>query len=631
LATFILTIGASARAAGPYAIKGSDTLYDVMTQAFLNYAAEKPRVDVLTYGGSGSGNGEKAMALHTLSPFQRIAPMSRNLTSTVLPLCNTGTTTTRPTTGGVGAGMCDAEPKNVLGLDAAVIVLGAGSACGNLTLGTDPLDTTTAPDNNLMQLILGGKGGTGDWVACAHPDRVTAINTLLTCNTGLGALSHFYRRDDSSGTSDTIREKLKIARFCNGEGKPTAGSVSANLVNVDQDPIRGIDCPAGVPNSTMPVRCTVTDPVLGGTNYLKDCSATRCSGNNARACGTTATVASCAAPTFTTSLGVSVPPEACAAYTGKCSVTTGTACNAAGGCPTGETCVTTPSVFACKNNAKLACSGVGTGDATCQACNVGLDPTTPGCTAGFLVSLSEPDNSSVTDITLTIAARSLADATNIGYAGREAVKRAPVSGQPASGPTINTNTYVDDNVRQDQYLMSRRLWLQDTCNQLDAPITTDTTGDPARDTAECDFFGWATNTRGGAAFPSNQSGRRNMDPIMRQFGFIPCTDTFDQPIGDGNLCSKNYGASGFPLGAGAPTKCLPNTITAGVYQLTSKPAPAGDETCCSDGLLVNLHPNGATFTCPVPAKRPTGAACRFDADCLTTCNTRGTPTVGTCR
>ncbi len=565
VAVTTLTVGASASAA-QFDVKGSDTLYDVMTDAISAYRTELSPADFVHYLGTGSGNGEKAMATHAATPFQRIAPMSRNLTSSAIATCETGTTTSRPSTGGVGAANCRAEPKNVLGLDAAVAVEGRGTftTCGNLPLGTDPVDPTIAADNNWLQLILGGKGGTGLWTDCASPDRVNAIQQLLNCNVGLGQFSHWYRRDDSSGTSDTMREKLKIARFCNGEGKPAAGAISANLQNPDYDPIR-TDCPAGVSGSKKQVRCTVTD--LTSANYLKDCSSKRCSGNSA---------------------------------------------------------------FGCFADADCAALSAGT-------CTVGLDPSTPGCTAGFLVSLSEPDNTTVTDITMTIAARVLADSSAVGYAGRESVRRAPVSGSPAIGPTVNTNTPSNNNIRQDKYLLSRRLWLQDTVNQNDAEIPIcsgngpgcDNTNVSGRDAAEALFFHWATD---GLPLVSAKSGRENMDPILIKWGFIACTDDFSQPSGDGNLCSKGYGASGFPAGAGAPTKCTPNSVTGTAWAVTDC---ATGTSCCSDGLLCETasHPAGSATAkaCPAPAPRPPGAACRFDSECASSsCDSFGTNTTGTC-
>jgi len=556
-AALTLTLGGAAQAT-EFGFKGSDTLFDVLTDAVTNYKAELGLTcaagsDCVKYLGTGSGNGEKSMALHTAAntPFQRIAGMSRNMTAAAQTTCN----------GRVGAGLCNPELKNVLGLDAAVVAFGSGSftTCPNVQVGSQP-DGTALP-NNLMALILGGKGGTGDWVACSAPERVQAIQSLLDCSAGLGAFSHFYRRDDSSGTSDSVREKLQISRFCNGSHKPAAGQLSANLVGPDNDPIRTA-CPAPSA-SRKPVRCTVTDPT-NTASYLKDCSSKRCSA--------AATVA-----------GVSY---------------------AAG-------------FLACTADSECAALGAGT-------CTAGLASSEPGCTAGFVVSLSEPDNTQVTDITMAIAQRILDDASAVGYAGREAIRKAPISGQPAKGARVNTNQASDSNVRQDKYLMARRLFLHDTCNQnAGVAITTDTTGDAARDAAECQFFKWATDE---LPEVSGKSGRENIDPIMAKFGFLPCQDDFGQPTGDGNLCSKSF-SGGFPAGLDAPAACVANNRTTAGWVATT--CTAGT-ICCSDGLTC-ADPSHAALTCPVPAKRATGAACTYDADCLSaSCDIFGTATTGTC-
>lgn len=621
VATLTLTLGGSALAT-EFGFKGSDTLFDVMTEAIRLYKIELAKgtcttADCVKYLGTGSGSGENAMANHSATPYQRIAPMSRNLNSASQTKCETDTA--RTLSGAVGAGNCRAEPKNVLGLDAAVIVEGRGSftSCPNIQPNTDPLDPTLAADNNILQLILGGTGGTGDWVACSSPARVQAIQTLRACNVGLGAFSRFYRRDNSSGTSDSVREKLKVQRFCSGVSSPAAGSINANLVGNDNDPIRALDCPPAIPGSRQPVKCTVTDPA--STNYLKDCSSKRCTGG-----GT---------------------------IDGVAYVAGFLACNADADCAA-LSARTSPAV------------NLGT-------CTAGLAPAEPGCTSGFVVALSEPDNASVSDITLTIEARILADNAAIGYAGREAIKKAPISGSPAFGPTINTNQSSDSNVRQDKYLMARRLWLHDTCNQNAGTVIPtcaagatgpgcDRTDQAAsavngRDAAECEFFGWATDELPNVSL---KSGRENIDPIMKQFGFITCTDNFGQPTGDANLCSKSFGVSGFPAGAGAAAACTANGRSAtGAGWLTT--TCAGTAPCCSDGLACNnaahaagtcsvttatacltgadcptgetCTPVATTFACPAPAKRVAGAACRFNSDCVSnSCDGFATDTTGAC-
>jgi hypothetical protein len=352
--------------------------------------------------------------------------------------------------------------------------------------------------------------------------------------------------------------------------------ISANLFgSTDQDPIR-TSCPAPVAGASKPVRCTVTDPT-NTANYLKDCSSRRCSA---------------------------------AGSIGGISYAAGfVACEADADCT------------------NVAGSGVNLG-----TCSAGLPASEPGCTAGFVIALSEPDNASVSDITMTIAQRVLNDSAALAYFGREGIKRAPVSGQPAKGATINTNQPSDSNVRQDKYMMARRLFLQDTCNQgggtaipTSATAPGDTTGVPGRDDAECTFFQWATDELPAV---SAKAGRENLDPIMKKWGFISCDENFAQPTGDGNLCSKDY-AGGFPFGADAPSACVANNRTTAGWVATAITAGI----CCSDGLAFNhaSHGAGPTYACPVPAARSAGSACIYDADCASnSCDGFGTATVGTC-
>jgi hypothetical protein len=70
--------------------------------------------------------------------------------------------------------------------------------------------------DTLIGLVLGGKGGLGDTASCSHPDRLAALDTLAGCFGGVSFIDHFYRRDDRSGTADTMKEKFRVSRFCNG-------------------------------------------------------------------------------------------------------------------------------------------------------------------------------------------------------------------------------------------------------------------------------------------------------------------------------------------------------------------------------------------------------------------------------
>ena len=506
VAALTISIGAPASAATVCPIKGSDTLFDVMTSAISAYRTEVAPTNYVQYLGTGSGNGEKAL-IQTATPFQLIAPMSRNLTSSANTACQA--------LAGVGVGNCSPEIRNVLGLDAAMIIVNPGAGkCPNLNIGTNSADPTTAPTNNDLALILGGKGGAGDWVACSAPERVAAIDRLLTCNKVSGAIEHFYRRDDNSGTSDTMREKLQIARFCNGESKPPSPG-GTNIQNPDNDPIRG-PCPAAGPGLKQ-VHCTFSDPT-DAANFGKDCQNT---------------------------------------------------------------------------------------------------PSATGCTAGFVIALTEGDPN-ISDITMTIANRVLGNANVVGYAGREGTRKAPISGQPAAGPNLNTITSVNSNVRQDKYMLSRRLWLNDAIIQNDTPLA-HTLTDATCAAAEVEFFSWATD---GLPNVSVHTGRENMDPILVQWGFISCTDDHTDPVGNANLCSK-VGPTGYPVGVGAPTKCTVNAVSGGFFVPTSC---SSGTICCSTGASCPT-----SGQCPVPVRRPTGSACNYDAECASgSCDPFATASVGQC-
>ncbi len=257
LAAMVLSAAGTALAgpgAAPFDIRGSDTLKDVLVDAMTKYnndCRNEVGFSAVQYLGSGSGNAEKAMASRASSyayNWQLIGPMSRNLQPSALAACPS----------------CAPELRNVLGLDAAVFVertsygVGGYSRCPNLNLDL-------AANQNVMQLILGGTNGTGTRADCRSKERLAAIETFRKCFQGVATLNHYYRRDDSSGTTDTFREKLKIQRFCNGTAAGTGG---LNTANQDFDPIRA-DCPYADPTHAA-VSCTFTDP-LDPANFGKRC------------------------------------------------------------------------------------------------------------------------------------------------------------------------------------------------------------------------------------------------------------------------------------------------------------------------------------------------------------------------
>jgi len=222
----VATGSAGVMAAAPYAFVGSDTLTEVTRDAIAQCesAGGLCTAGSLTYTNTGSGAAETALLASP--PTQRIAPMSRNFKASVLTAHNGWTP----------------QQQNIIGLDAAVVVeknaASGYSKCPNLAAALDPAVPGKAQVDTLIGLVLSGKGGTGDTVACSHPDRLAAVDTLAGCFGGISFIDHFYRRDDRSGTTDTVKERFRVQRFCNGRAGGLVSGLDNNLANDDADPIR---------------------------------------------------------------------------------------------------------------------------------------------------------------------------------------------------------------------------------------------------------------------------------------------------------------------------------------------------------------------------------------------------------
>ncbi|MEI6225929.1 MAG: hypothetical protein WCS72_14320 [Deltaproteobacteria bacterium] len=565
-----------------YYIKGSDTLFDIMT-ASINAAKAKNVLPTtsptLIYDGTGSGNAENEMKSTSGTAagrlgVQSIGPMSRNFrpaTVTQFPSWQPGL-------------------QNIVALDAAVVMSFNGTQkCKNYSLPLLSTDGTKAAPNTatlpvafgttgsgydqILEIILSGIDGTGSTAACADPRRVQAIADLAACQ-GVSAINHFYRRDDNSGTTDTFKDKIMRGgaggRFCNGAALGSLGGNKAhpNLNNQDLDPIRR---PCDVSSATRS-QVTCTD------------------------------------------------------------VTTGALCNS----------------------------------------------SAATCTQGFITALSENDGT-ISDITVTIGARVAADSTGatMGFAGREGAKVNP----NANAAFVNTNPPTNDLVRLDSYMLARRLFLQrgPANPTLDAGVDFNATntapppaaGPPAgclttpptvtgaacgnqrvNNTAvltagltcpdgsanlcagggttqrglEDTLFNYMTDP-GGSASPDGAPGRCNTDPIVVQYGFIPCLDScLDTPTGSANLCSK----SPYTNPASPPSACFPagfQTATGVVsWSASATPAPlwaavttGATGTCCTTGVAAvggacpaGNTSRGANFACSTPgtqAECATGLAC----------------------
>src|SRR5262245_5290015 len=178
LALFVLTTSAG-MATAAFTMRGSDTLFDPITRAIQLSGV------MITYTGGGSGTGETALLNHT----QGIAPMSRNLKDTII-----GPGGSHPSWA--------PTPDNVLALDAAVIVQkNVATKCPNIQ---EFKSLPGKPATHWLQMMLGGVDGSGSAAACNHSARLDALQALADCMNVL-QVDHFYRRDDNSGTTDTMK------------------------------------------------------------------------------------------------------------------------------------------------------------------------------------------------------------------------------------------------------------------------------------------------------------------------------------------------------------------------------------------------------------------------------------------
>jgi hypothetical protein len=199
---------------------------------------------------------------------------------------------------------------------------------------------------------------------------------------------------------------------------------------------------------------------------------------------------------------------------------------------------------------------------------------TEGCTQGLVVALSDADPNT-SDVTVSLSRRVKNDSASVAFAGRQAVKQ-PQS--PTNGVNINTISYAPQNIRLDQYMFSRRLYL----------MKADPSSDPDRNPQEELFYDWATN-------PDNEvPGRCNMDPLMIQYGYVPCTDDCSPPTGANTLCVKT------------PFQPAPEPVAACVLDWYG--CVQGVDTCCSG--LCNEYGN-----CSSAPPRAEGFACSDSSQC----------------
>ena len=282
-------------------------------------------------------------------------------------------------------------------------------------------------------------------------------------------------------------------------------------------------------------------------------------------------------------------------------------------------------------------------------------PTVAGCTQGFVVALSERDPDPTTpDMTTSIAGRVLGDGSyrTVGFAGREASR---VKGNTA--PMFNWISPSDYSVRNGKYFLARRLFVNWADTNTDAA-----SGGAAQRTAETSLYNWMTDPNGDPL-----PGRFNVDPIMVNHGFLPCTTDSTDPTDTDNLCNSEW-----PIPAAQVTskQCIPPGIngngsdaccSTGATSVASTPCPAytcsgitsgcsSTAECCSstpgmtcqdlgtghNACCVGGSPSGPDYTCTTNAEccsnscntttgkcgNPPGQSCTANADCGTnSCNT----------
>ncbi len=565
-----------------YKLKGSDTLFDIMTRAIGDArTAGVPGATDLFYEGTGSGNAETQMKTATATGIgvQSIGPMSRNFRPSVIdPLSPDFVARTSLTLTASGHVAWAPTVANVVGLDAAVFVVKNTAQLDNLDFGTftdasvpsafrkgRQNDSALATDfgngnafnnlssavnyNNIMSVVLSGVDGSGTIKACADPRRVQAVQDLAGLLSGPATIQHVFRRDDNSGTTDTFKDRIMVV--------PNTSSIASRY------------------------------PWTGG----RFCNGTAVGG-----------------------IAGAAPQQ------GLCSATRTTICTADANCPAGEKCwfnlnnqdfdpIRRPCTPSDAAHAPTSCTDMTTGR-PCQAAD-----NNPNCTQGLVVALTDTDPGA-SDITVSIGARvgsSLGDM--IGYAGREAASAA--LGSKSLG--INTIRAFDDRVRDSTYLLARRLFIQNSfVNSVsldDVPTDNQTANSVTGGSGD-------QLTKEQNLWSGFLSNRALMDPIVKSFNFITCSynGIGVDPTGESNnLCATvpaapTPGALGAYVPNGAFTSGGAKSINSkGQVWTTSGLAAA---SCTGTSLCVGGGTCTAGF-CPDALARPLNAACSVDSDCET--------------
>jgi hypothetical protein len=295
-------------------LKGSDTLFD-----FTNAVISSCPGTLGPYAGTGSGNGQAAM----LTGSQQVAPMSRFL--------NSGACT--------GAAAAPSQSLGlVVGLDSIVLVgstntFGSVACSGDSNTNCDPsfepttgaaFDTTVAGYTfngwrDVLRVLLAGmtnditNTGAAAWAArdCNSAIRNTLANSYGSmfennCTTTVGdtsgpctAIRHIFRRDDFSGTTDTVVGLLNLPSIVNPEttvngvlqhtgANPFCNSVRPAFVFPSPAPtcLQGADATWDPTSKNLGVGCTKENAVYRSTMQDNDPIRRPCIGSGSTAIGT---------------------------------------------------------------------------------------------------------------------------------------------------------------------------------------------------------------------------------------------------------------------------------------------------------------------------------------------------------
>ena len=572
-----------------YHLKGSDTLHDIITQGInAAQAAGVPGAINLFYDGTGSGNAESQMTYNKGSGtpvtgasiplgVQSIGPMSRNFrpkfvdAGSVGFVAADGISNTK-----IGHAAWAPTCNNVVGLDAAIFLTkatGKGSSCKDLKFPT-VLNAGTATDNFYVAVPNAA-------LPAAFTNSSAFNNTAATVNYS-SILSIILGGVDGSGTIQACADQRRVQAI---QDLASCMGVShlEHLFRRDDN--------SGTTNTWQDRIITLASsadphyPYTGG----RFC--------NGQSIG---------------SINSSTPQQ------GLCSVTRTTTCLNSAACPAGETCQFNlnnqdldPIRFPCSpvdaTHAPTTCTDQTTG----KPCAYG--DGNANCTQGFIVAITDYDPGS-SDETVSIANRVANDSFGftVGYTGLEATLFH------TKGLTMNGTGYSVANVRNGQYLLSRRLFLQNSNAAGDTvgDLPSDTAGPnigtivgqgAAQFTAEQNFFNWATTPA-------------NLDPIVSSLNFVTCSANPVNHCSGSTLCSRAPAAAvPSPLSAYLPSTSLNGGGVGGAVTVESQGqawnGSSAAQLTCSSGAACLTGTCDATGHCPLANGRVTNSACVQASDC----------------